>query len=677
MNTRLQVEHPVTELITGLDLVELQLARRRRRSAARGGAASRHRRPRHRGPADARRTRPRLPPESGTFHRFEFADDRRRPRRQRRRVGSVVSPFYDSMVAKVIAHGPTRAGAIRRAATCARRRAHLHGPVTNRDQLLNCSSRPGGRRRRDRHRVPRPSTRAPTRRRSRRRSSPRQRWPGSRSQRSGRAGRRSRRLAQQPGRRSRSRVGAHDVRYRYDRAGSAVDGIRRRRARSTDESADGAEVRSTTRDRRTIVVFVSRGSARASSYRPRFAPPDDAGRAGSLVAPDAGHRPAGARRRRRRRGGRSGVGGDRGDEDGAPDRVARPTARWPRCFVAPASRSTPASRSALEDRIGVNRRSARPHRQLLAASTATGCRRRGRWSRAAPIDVLTGDWLAELTMLILWKQRARNTELGYARTFLTQMEQVLGTCAERGIKVVTNAGGLNPAGCAERVREIADRLGVAVNVAHVEGDDLMRPHRRPAAAADQPRHRRAAHRRRRCRANAYLGGWGIAAALAAGADVVVCPRVTDAAARRRAGGVVVGLGDRRLGPPRRRRRRRPRHRVRRADDAAATTASSTSSPTSLAPLGLPDRRGRPRRLVGHHQAPRHRRAGHRRHRHRPAALRDRRAGLRQPRRRHPLRHDPPRRGRARPGARSAAYAASRRRRRPRCASTSTAASATG
>ena len=66
-----------------------------------------------------------------------------------------------------------------------------------------------------------------------------------------------------------------------------------------------------------------------------------------------------------------------------------------------------------------------------------------------PIDVLTGDWLAELTMLILWKAKARNADGGYATTFLTQMEQVLGTCADRGIKVVTNAGGLNPAGCAD------------------------------------------------------------------------------------------------------------------------------------------------------------------------------------------------------------------------------------
>ena len=182
-----------------------------------------------------------------------------------------------------------------------------------------------------------------------------------------------------------------------------------------------------------------------------------------------------------------------------------------------------------------------------------------------PIDVLTGDWLAELTMLILWKAKARNADGGYANTFLTQMEQVLGTCADRGIKVVTNAGGLNPAGCADRVRDIATKLGVSVNVAHIEGDDLLdridglRPHLsnldtgEPLTADPVS-------------ANAYLGGWGIARALADGADVVVCPRVTDAA-------VVVGPAawwwgwsptdwDRLAGAV----DRRPRHRVRRPDD---------------------------------------------------------------------------------------------------------------
>lgn len=145
-----------------------------------------------------------------------------------------------------------------------------------------------------------------------------------------------------------------------------------------------------------------------------------------------------------------------------------------------------------------------------------------------PIDVLTGDWLAELTMLILWKQRARNADAGYASTFLTQVEQVLGTCVDRGIKIVSNAGGLNPAGCAEQVRTIAERLGVQVRVAHVEGDDLMdridglRPRLRHLDTGnelvDEP-----------VSANAYLGGWGIAAALGEGADVVVTGRVTDAA----------------------------------------------------------------------------------------------------------------------------------------------------
>ena len=144
------------------------------------------------------------------------------------------------------------------------------------------------------------------------------------------------------------------------------------------------------------------------------------------------------------------------------------------------------------------------------------------------IDVLTGDWLAELTMLILHKQRLRNPEAGYASTFLLQMEQVLTTCIERGIKVVTNAGGLNPAGCAEKVRQIAAKLALDVKVAHVEGDDLMdriedlRPQLNHldsgAPLTGQP-----------VSANAYLGGWGIAAALEAGADVVVCGRVTDAA----------------------------------------------------------------------------------------------------------------------------------------------------
>ncbi|MHA6796251.1 acyclic terpene utilization AtuA family protein [Pseudonocardia bannensis] len=135
-----------------------------------------------------------------------------------------------------------------------------------------------------------------------------------------------------------------------------------------------------------------------------------------------------------------------------------------------------------------------------------------------PIDVLTGDYLAELTMLILAKAQAKDPATGYAKTFLTQLEQVLGTCLDRGVKVVANAGGLNPAGLAAAIRDLAQRLGLTVRVAHVEGDDL----RGNLAAITPPVTGKPVS------ANAYLGGWGIAEALGAGADVVVTGRVTDA-----------------------------------------------------------------------------------------------------------------------------------------------------
>ncbi|MFI6354369.1 acyclic terpene utilization AtuA family protein [Streptomyces sp. NPDC050743] len=127
------------------------------------------------------------------------------------------------------------------------------------------------------------------------------------------------------------------------------------------------------------------------------------------------------------------------------------------------------------------------------------------------VDVLTGDYLAELTMLILARDRLKDPGAGYARTFLRQLEDCLGLAHERGVKIVTNAGGLNPAGLANAVRELAGRLGIPVRVAHVEGDDIAASH--PGALA----------------AHAYLGGFGIAACLRAGADIVVTGRVTDAA----------------------------------------------------------------------------------------------------------------------------------------------------
>ncbi|MET9499737.1 acyclic terpene utilization AtuA family protein [Streptomyces sp. NPDC006552] len=130
-----------------------------------------------------------------------------------------------------------------------------------------------------------------------------------------------------------------------------------------------------------------------------------------------------------------------------------------------------------------------------------------------PLDVLTGDYLAELTMLILGRDRLKDPGRGYARTFLRQLEECLGLAVERGVRIVANAGGLNPAGLAAAVRELADRLGVPARVAHVEGDDLLGTGRFPSALT----------------AHAYLGGAGIAACLDAGADIVVTGRVTDAA----------------------------------------------------------------------------------------------------------------------------------------------------
>ena len=131
-----------------------------------------------------------------------------------------------------------------------------------------------------------------------------------------------------------------------------------------------------------------------------------------------------------------------------------------------------------------------------------------------PIDVLCGDYLAELTMLILAKAQAKDPDAGYAKTFLTQMRDVLADCVARGVKVVANAGGLNPAGLAAAI----EALGTGARIAHVEGDDL-----RGSLEAITP-----AVVGKPVSANAYLGAWGIAEALAAGADVVVTGRVTDA-----------------------------------------------------------------------------------------------------------------------------------------------------
>ena len=149
-----------------------------------------------------------------------------------------------------------------------------------------------------------------------------------------------------------------------------------------------------------------------------------------------------------------------------------------------------------------------------------------------PIDVLTGDWLAELTMLILSRIRNKNPEGGYARTFVTQMEQVMGTCLDKGIKVVSNAGGLNPRGCAEAVHDVAEKLGLNPTIAYVDGDDIMeRIHELHSAEKllpflpDTPLGDLDSY----LTANAYLGCWGIVEALHQKVDIIITGRVTDAA----------------------------------------------------------------------------------------------------------------------------------------------------
>lgn len=131
------------------------------------------------------------------------------------------------------------------------------------------------------------------------------------------------------------------------------------------------------------------------------------------------------------------------------------------------------------------------------------------------LDYLTGDYLAELTMLILGRDRMKHPDRGYAKTFLSQLEECLGLARDRGVRIVTNAGGLNPAGLTEAVRALAERLGIPVRVAHVEGDDLQP--RAEELGLGTP-----------LTANAYLGAWGIVDCLNSGADIVVTGRVTDA-----------------------------------------------------------------------------------------------------------------------------------------------------
>jgi len=150
-----------------------------------------------------------------------------------------------------------------------------------------------------------------------------------------------------------------------------------------------------------------------------------------------------------------------------------------------------------------------------------------------PVHILTGDYLAELTMAILLKQKLKDPAKGYAHTFLKQMEQVMGQCLDKKIQVVSNAGGLNPKALAAALEKIAETLGLHPTVAYIQGDDLMPVLEDLQAAGESFTHLDKGISLKEAgaqpiTANAYLGGWGIARALAEGADIVVGGRIADA-----------------------------------------------------------------------------------------------------------------------------------------------------
>lgn len=146
------------------------------------------------------------------------------------------------------------------------------------------------------------------------------------------------------------------------------------------------------------------------------------------------------------------------------------------------------------------------------------------------LDVLVYDYLAEITMSIMARARLKDASRGYAVDFVTDvMAQNLAQIAEKGVKVLSNAGGVNPVACAEALRERVAAAGLSLKIAVVEGDDILdriedfAGAREMFSGADFPPRDRIAS------ANAYLGAFPVAAALAAGADIVITGRCVDSA----------------------------------------------------------------------------------------------------------------------------------------------------
>ena len=154
-------------------------------------------------------------------------------------------------------------------------------------------------------------------------------------------------------------------------------------------------------------------------------------------------------------------------------------------------------------------------------------------ARRGPIDVLVMDYLAEVTMSILQKQKLRDPSMGYARDFVEVVTELAPDIRERGFKVISNAGGVNPVACAEAIVAGARERGAAgLKVAVVTGDDLLDRLDDLLGRGVELRHMETGEplstvRDRVVSANAYLGARPIAEALAQGADVVVTGRTTD------------------------------------------------------------------------------------------------------------------------------------------------------
>src|SRR5215831_8010069 len=149
-----------------------------------------------------------------------------------------------------------------------------------------------------------------------------------------------------------------------------------------------------------------------------------------------------------------------------------------------------------------------------------------------PTDYVTLDFLAEITMSIMQKQRARDPRAGYARDFVTQVRETLPLLLERGVRAISNAGGVNPLACRGALLEMAQLEGKALDVAAVVGDDLMeRLGELNAAGVTLDDMETGAKftdiRDRVSSANAYFGAWPVVEALRAGAQVVVTGRCTD------------------------------------------------------------------------------------------------------------------------------------------------------